>query len=556
MPKEFDPVRALFDDGASCTYHGPPEDNNVYVVGRFAQHHTVLMMPGGKGELDAGMCTQRLRDRFQMIELTLLVGICGAMPQNFEVEESIYLGDVIVGTRVWRYLHDARSSQLQSGGVDLELRNLVAESASQRVKQLGNLLKTEDFREEIIELSFNYLTLLRGRKEVDKYKYPGHMSGFTPDKLFKSNYLHLHRSSDLQCSCDDPTKRSCDTAKHTSCKDLGCGEDGIERERAQTEEPPKPNLHVGTIASADVVMRAVSEFDSIFKKHNVLGVDMEGGGVRKATDCIVIKGAVDYADTHKNKDFAHYAAAAAASVAKAFLMNLYRGTTKFSRNASAQNQKWFCAKMHDSGEEDGSWITNTLTYARWTSTRMEDLTALRVLECRTTQRLIASQTLLQCLLREKQSVLFVDCYALPEAPKISCLKSSRKLSGGVDRCIWPLIVQAHSIQFGSSEFGCFVLDNIQLKDREGDRIPPSHAAFKLFRKALKSDKTQEKVILISSIDLLGQNSVKELAELLSRLLSEDLGVLRLVFLQTCSEGEEVHRISSNIITEDTESSGE
>ncbi|PVH92043.1 hypothetical protein DM02DRAFT_544538 [Periconia macrospinosa] len=78
-----------------------------------------------------------------------------------------------------------------------------------------------------------------------------------------------------------------------------------------------PNIHVGTIASSDVVLRAKSELDTSFRNHKVLGIDMEGGGVSEATDCIVIKGAVDYADTHKNKDFALYAAAAAASVAKA-----------------------------------------------------------------------------------------------------------------------------------------------------------------------------------------------------------------------------------------------
>jgi len=173
MVHEFDPIEALFDEGASCTCHGPAEDKNVYVVGRFADHHTVLMMPGEEGELDAGMCTQRLRDRFRNIELTLLVGICGAMSQNFEADEPMFLGDVIVGTRVWRYLYKARTSQLgrylhdtesnqsqgessqwQSGGIELELRNLVTESTSQRVKQLGKLLMTEKFRKKTIDLSF------------------------------------------------------------------------------------------------------------------------------------------------------------------------------------------------------------------------------------------------------------------------------------------------------------------------------------------------------------------------------------------------------------------
>ncbi|KAF2185212.1 purine and uridine phosphorylase, partial [Zopfia rhizophila CBS 207.26] len=320
MPIEFDPIVALFDNEACCAYHGAPDDYNTYIVGRFAGHHTVLIMPG-KGEVDAGMCTQLLRRHFRNIEITLLVGVCGAMPRNIKAKEPIYLGDVIVGPQVWRFLHDARSSQSQSRGSELQLRNLVAESASPRVRQLGNILTTDLFRKRTIDLGISYLKSLQERSA--KYGYPHN----TNDKLFKPGYLHLHRSSNLQCSCAYPARSGCEVANDTLCTILGCEENGIERERNLSEEPPKPNIHVGTIASSDLVMRARSTFDAEFERHNVLGVDMEGGGVSKATDCIVIKGAVDYADTHKNKDFQFYAAAAAASVAKAFLMNLYRGTT-------------------------------------------------------------------------------------------------------------------------------------------------------------------------------------------------------------------------------------
>jgi nucleoside phosphorylase len=273
------------------------------------------------------MCTQLLRGHFENIELTLLVGICGAMSQNIEADEPIYLGDVIVGTRVWRYLHEARSNQLgQDGGVQLELRNLATETTSQRIKQLAKLSMAAKFREEVIDLSFSYLEDLQRQRKGAKYRYPG----YEKDKHYRRDSIHRHRSENLLCSCVSPGNSSCQKAKGTPCKDLVCD---IERVRAQLEElhdleePPKPNIHVGTIASADIVMRAAPEFDENFRTFNVLGVDMEGGGVSKATDCIVIKGAVDYADTHKNKDFKYYSAAAAASVAKAFLMKLYRGTT-------------------------------------------------------------------------------------------------------------------------------------------------------------------------------------------------------------------------------------
>lgn len=299
LVKEFDPVQALFDEGLCCTYNGSGRSNNdtnVYVVGRFAGHHAVAMIPGSPGELDAGLCTQRLRDYFPNIRLTLLVGICGAMSHNDETGEPIYLGDVIVGTKVWRYLHNARGNQLQNGGVDLQLRNLVSESTSQRVKQLGNLARTEHFRKEIVDASFAILKSLQERKD-NKYVYPSSRNDeATPDTLFKSDYIHRHRATSDQCDCADPSENNCEEVKQIACKDLGCEESGIARTRSQTEVPPMPNIHVGTIASSDVVLRAKSELETSFRDHNVLGIDMEGGGVSEATDCIVIKGAVDYAD--------------------------------------------------------------------------------------------------------------------------------------------------------------------------------------------------------------------------------------------------------------------
>ncbi|KAH6962306.1 hypothetical protein BKA56DRAFT_622860 [Ilyonectria sp. MPI-CAGE-AT-0026] len=330
MEDEFDPIHALFDDGLSRTYHGPSKDKNIYIVGQFAGHHTVLAMPGDVGELDAGLCTQRLRDRFPNIELTFLVGICGAMSKNSGTNEDIFLGDVVVGTKVWRYLHNARSSQRGFGidgegdGINLEFRNLTTESTSERLRQFGKLWSTKVYRKQISDCSLSYLEFLQKTGGGDaQYLYPGHEK----DKLFKTDCLHQHRSKESTCGCASPDRQGCEKAKKTSCESLGCD---IKRVRPEDEKPPKPKVHIGTIASADVVMRAAGVFAAEFAAKNVLGVDMEGGGTSRATDCdgcIVIKGAVDYADTHKNKDFRHYAAATAASVVKASLQILYRGNT-------------------------------------------------------------------------------------------------------------------------------------------------------------------------------------------------------------------------------------
>ncbi|KAF5554426.1 nacht domain-containing protein [Fusarium phyllophilum] len=312
---EFDAIYILFDNGASDTCVGPSDDHNIYVVGRLANHHTVVVMPGDRGELDAGLCTQRLHRHFTKIELTFLVGVCGAIPQHPTTRKDIYLGDIIICAEVWRYLHNARTTAAPKG-IELELRNLLVNGSSERVRQLCNYLRTEAFRKRVTDRSMVYLNLLQAKDE--QYNYPG----FDKDILATQSSLHRHRFDPLNCRCGDPSGPSCGTAMDTGCQTLRCE---IARSRPPMQQPPDPRAHVGRLASADVVLRASNIFAEQFSRHNIIGVDMEGGGISQVTNCIVVKSAVDYADTHKNHDFKFYAAATAASFVKASLELLYRG---------------------------------------------------------------------------------------------------------------------------------------------------------------------------------------------------------------------------------------
>ncbi|KAG9659423.1 purine and uridine phosphorylase, partial [Aureobasidium melanogenum] len=82
---------------------------------------------------------------------------------------------------------------------------------------------------------------------------------------------------------------------------------------------PTPFVHIGTIGSASTVMKSGEHRDSIARKNDIIAFEMEGAGVWDNLPCIVIKGICDYADSHKNKLWQDYAAATAASAAKAFL---------------------------------------------------------------------------------------------------------------------------------------------------------------------------------------------------------------------------------------------
>ena len=87
--------------------------------------------------------------------------------------------------------------------------------------------------------------------------------------------------------------------------------------------PPRksqePVVHYGTIASGNKVMTDAVTRDQLAEEFEVRCFEMEAAGLMNDFPCLVIRGIADYADSHKNKLWRKYAAAAAASYAKELL---------------------------------------------------------------------------------------------------------------------------------------------------------------------------------------------------------------------------------------------
>lgn len=66
-------------------------------------------------------------------------------------------------------------------------------------------------------------------------------------------------------------------------------------------------------------MKSGEDRDKISKEEKVIAFEMESAGIWDIFPCLVIKGVCDYADSHKNKAWQPYAAAAAAACMKALL---------------------------------------------------------------------------------------------------------------------------------------------------------------------------------------------------------------------------------------------
>jgi nucleoside phosphorylase len=79
-------------------------------------------------------------------------------------------------------------------------------------------------------------------------------------------------------------------------------------------------VHYGTIASGNQVMKDGVARDKLSSElGGVLCFEMEAAGLMNSFPCLVVRGICDYADSHKNKKWQPFAAAAAAACAKEIL---------------------------------------------------------------------------------------------------------------------------------------------------------------------------------------------------------------------------------------------
>jgi nucleoside phosphorylase len=127
----------------------------------------------------------------------------------------------------------------------------------------------------------------------------------------------MHRNpKDCKDGLCSEGKTICDHARKSSCQEVGCDPAEVER---SCKPKAKPDIHFGSVASGDRVMRSGEERDKLAETEGVSAFDMEAAGVWEYLPCILVKGVCDYADSHKNKAWQEYAALAAAACTKAVL---------------------------------------------------------------------------------------------------------------------------------------------------------------------------------------------------------------------------------------------
>ncbi|KAN0075055.1 hypothetical protein V8E54_007666 [Elaphomyces granulatus] len=320
LPLEASVVSACFDKRWDDRIYGKASrDSNAYSTGMIGQHNVVLVHMPNMGKVAAATAAACLRASFHGIQLALVVGICGATPFGKQQGEGILLGDVVISEGLVQYDLGRQFPGNRFVRKDTPKDNLPRPGPEIRAALAK--LQTEQGRSWLQNKTSEHLGILR-QKLSDVVTYPGS----TEDRLFKSTYRHKHHSP-LECSiCTSNNRRDdvCDKATEMSCQQLKCQEQELVP-RARFIRPSNPTIHFGLVASGDTVMKSGEDRDDIATRDSVIAFEMEGAGVWENFPSLVIKGVCDYADSHKNKRWQGYAAAAAAAVAKGFLENWSTG---------------------------------------------------------------------------------------------------------------------------------------------------------------------------------------------------------------------------------------
>ncbi|KAK3949274.1 nucleoside phosphorylase domain-containing protein [Pseudoneurospora amorphoporcata] len=339
---EFDAVCLLIDefwDEYGDRYGKVQGDHNIYTTGRMGTCNVVVVQLPNMGKALAASAAASLRSSYPQVSLALLVGVCGAVPfiRHESGMNAISLGDVIISNIVVQY--DTALDSL--GRPNKMIRNILAHLsgtiAHEQIEQRAN-----SFLEDIQRKTRKKARGNRRRGYAD-YQYPGAAN----DRLFHSGYQHKHGSGSGCMICEkchgdkDPT---CLETLKLSCEELGCDSSYlIQREHLQStpddsdsDGPGGIYYHIGAIGSGDAVIRSGKHRDQIAAEAGVIAFEMEGAGVWDELPCIVIKGVCDYADSHKNKGWQNYAAATAASVAKA-IMGRYIATVRVSESSQVSD---------------------------------------------------------------------------------------------------------------------------------------------------------------------------------------------------------------------------
>ncbi|KAK7964033.1 nucleoside phosphorylase domain-containing protein [Apiospora saccharicola] len=271
-------------------------DSNIYILGQLSGHNVVLAcLPGIQGKGAAATVVTNMSRTFPQIEWRFLVGIGGGIPSG---KHDIRLGDVVVSMPEGPYGGVVQYDLGKDRDDGFQLKGFLSAPPS-RLRNAVEMMRSDHLLQD--SKAEEYISAMLRRGQGPGARKGRGLSQFArppadTDILFDPDYPH-----DPTCStCED-----CDTTRVVPRTD---------------RDFDSPEIHYGLIASGDRVLKSAMKRDKeVQQLGDVLCFEMEAAGLMTDFSCIVIRGISDYADSHKNDRWHHYAAAAAAACAKELL---------------------------------------------------------------------------------------------------------------------------------------------------------------------------------------------------------------------------------------------
>ncbi|KAJ4087127.1 hypothetical protein NW760_003035 [Fusarium oxysporum] len=263
-------------------------DDYVFQAGAMGGHNIVIAtLPAGQeyGTGSAAALASQVKQFFPNLWFGLLVGVAAGLPDLSRVPaRDIRLGDVLVGLPVGE----------SAGLVPYDLGK-ETEDGFQPLR-LGHSLATTE-------------PIVRSAIGSIKLEAPYDTEKFLP-------YYEKIRN------CEHTTGTFTDPGQDNDILYLAC-DNGQEK---VVERSPRPNqayqrtrVWYGPIGSGDKLLKNAQKRNELRDKYGIIGLEMEAAGTMNRIPVGVIRGVSDYGDRHKNKDWQPYAAAMAASYARALL---------------------------------------------------------------------------------------------------------------------------------------------------------------------------------------------------------------------------------------------
>ncbi|KAI6444366.1 hypothetical protein MCOR16_009697 [Pyricularia oryzae] len=285
---EMSAVRYMLDKEHQ-RLHGKDGDPNIYTLGELSGHNVILAcLPGTQGKGAAATVATNMARSFPSINWRFLVGIGGGVPSS---KHDIRLGDVVVSMPEGPYGGVAQYDLGKDEDDGFRLKGFLS-APPPRLRNAVEMMRSDHFVQENKIEEYLSIMLKRGSRLKSLYSRPEAHT----DILFDE--VDSHASI---CS----TGGSCDKTKV------------VPRLPRDFEGP---GIHYGLIASGDSVIRsAAKRSQKVRDVGDILCFEMEAAGLMTEYSGLVIRGISDYADSHKNDGWQHYAAAAAAACAKELL---------------------------------------------------------------------------------------------------------------------------------------------------------------------------------------------------------------------------------------------